>query len=1053
MRFPSTTWCLTIQSWRSMQVVYSSCLTVLILHAFVDVAYCETHDVQVNDIVFTAANDSTEQRYVLMLPAAFDASQSRDLLIALHGHGADRWQFIRDMRDECRAARDVAAAHNMLLVAPDYRARTSWMGPQAEADVVQIIDDLKKKYRVSRVFLCGGSMGGTASLTFAALHPDTIDGVAAMNATANLIEYSGFNDVISASFGGSKNAVPDEYKKRSAEFWPKHFTMPVAVTCGGKDDVIPPQSVLRFADALKALGRDVLMIHRAETGHSTNYTDARTAIEFVIQKAKPADDRLAPTVAISPLAEWRFGRDGDFQGWQSNGDLADVRVVGGAWHGRGIGSDPILEFKPHLDIPAAPWDVIEMRLKADHDGSAEIFWSGTDQGVHGGFSQEKTTRFDVIGDNAWHTYRVRPFWHAERRIVRLRFDLYDAASFELDSFRVIKSAGNPVQVEPVFDFSQGMGSWRAVDGAALASTVEGLAMTTRESNGLIVAPPLNFDAREHHIVSLQMAVDRGRYATIRFATADRTGLHSKSFPVHADGRDHTYNLDMTDSPNWQGKIISLALRPTDEVGTSARLKWLRASLMPQGDPAVDIRTLGIEEFPVRAGRPVTIAARVINEGGAAITNLTATLKLPEGIRALSNIHDVQAALPPGGETIFRWSVAAEKPLTCQATMSLRADNAPSVATTTSLNFTAIPRSATPGYVPTPQPVRGPFEVGVYYFPGWANAKQWQPIRPFPERRPVLSWYREGDPEIADWHIKWAVEHGITFFVYDWYWDRGQRQLEHALHDGYFKARYRSLLKFCLLWANHNPPNTSSRDDCLAVTRYWIANYFRQPEHMQIDGKPMVVIFAPENLTHDLGADQVRSVFDAMRTECVHAGLKGLYLIARVNSVAEARAASAQGYDAVTSYTWPHLGAPPGEFRAPFAALLASYRNQWQQILDSGNIAMIPPLCGGWDSRPWHGESNYIRFDRTPELFRQHVRDARQFLESTSANPRLRNMLIVEAWNEWGEGAYIEPHTEFGFGYLDAMRTALTSAPEPHEDIAPVDVGHGPYDAATPTSPQ
>jgi len=95
------------------------------------------------------------------------------------------------------------------------------------------------------------------------------------------------------------------------------------------------------------------------------------------------------------------------------------------------------------------------------------------------------------------------------------------------------------------------------------------------------------------------------------------------------------------------------------------------------------------------------------------------------------------------------------------------------------------------YVPEPKPVRGKYEVGVYYFPGWKTWSQWLPILPFPERKPVLGWYREGDPEVADWHIKWAVEHGITFFAYDWYWERGARRLEHALHDGYMKARYRS----------------------------------------------------------------------------------------------------------------------------------------------------------------------------------------------------------------------------------------------------------------------
>ena len=160
---------------------------------------------------------------------------------------------------------------------------------------------------------------------------------------------------------------------------------------------------------------------------------------------------------------------------------------------------------------------------------------------------------------------------------------------------------------------------------------------------------------------------------------------------------------------------------------------------------------------------------------------------------------------------------------------------------------------------------------------------------------------------------------------------------------------------------------------------------------------------------------------------------------------EARQAAAEGYDAVTSYTWPHLGVPAGEFRAPFATILDGYRRQWQHILETADITLLPPVCGGWDSRPWHGENNYIRFDRTPELFRRHLLDARQLFESNPANPRLRNMLILEAWNEWGEGSYLEPHTEYGFGYLDAIRSALTSAPEPHQDVAPVDVGLGPYD--------
>jgi dipeptidyl aminopeptidase/acylaminoacyl peptidase len=155
------------------------------------------------------------------------------------------------------------------------------MGPAAEADVVQIIEEIKAKYRVSKVIVSGGSMGGTAALTFAALHPDLIDGVVSMNGTANLVEYDQFQAAIAASFGGSKTEKPDEYKKRSAELHLDRLTMPIACTTGGKDRAVPPDSVLRLAEGLSAKERKVKLIHR-HGGHSTNYADATEAFEFVI---------------------------------------------------------------------------------------------------------------------------------------------------------------------------------------------------------------------------------------------------------------------------------------------------------------------------------------------------------------------------------------------------------------------------------------------------------------------------------------------------------------------------------------------------------------------------------------------------------------------------------------------------------------------------------------------------------------------------------------------------------------------------------------------------
>ncbi len=1027
-------------------------LGVLILFFGLGAGQGGTDSTQISDVAFTAFVDGTEQRYVLMLPADFRAEQPHDVLIALHGHGSDRWQFIRESRDECRAARDVAAECRMIFVSPDYRAPTSWMGPKAEADLVQIIGDLKQRFHVGRVFISGGSMGGTASLTFGVLHPELADGIVSLNGTADLVQFEGFAEAIAESFGGSKLTRPEEYGKRSAAFWPERFTMPLGITAGGMDDVVPPQSSVKLASELKERGRPVLLRYREETGHLTSYDDARAVLEFVIQAAG-ISTKQGKTVPNRTLTEWRFDREGDLRGWQPNRDLTEVAVTNGALHCRAIGGDPILELQPRLNIPVSPWQIVEIRLKADREGTAELFWSGTDQGRFGGFSQEKTTRFPVNGDNAWHTYRLRPFWQAEGWLMRLRFDVYDAARFELGELRVLEPLLPVASTNADFDFKTGDCDWRGEDGAKVTCRDGMLVIEATPSAGFAAAPPVDIDTREKNWVSVRMAINRGRHATLLFGTSASSGLHRFSFPIRADGLEHTCNLDLLGSAHWGGRVNALALRPSDDPAATCRVRRLAVATAPQGEAEMEVGSLALEEFPARAARPLTVTAVVENCGGESVSNISGALRLPEGVRVISEPSVVISVIKPGETMNLRWRVQADRAVEGDATVTVVASNAHAVIRSARLGFTSIPTVAQGDYVPVPQPVRGPFEVGVYYFPGWQSAGQWQPIQRFPERRPVLGWYREGEPEVADWQIKWAVEHGITFFIYDWYWSQGQRQLEHALHDGYFKARYRALLKFCLLWANHNAPGSHSFDDCLAVTRYWIANYFHRPEHLTVDGKPLMVIFAPQRLSEDLGQNKVRVALDAMRSECVRAGLKGLYLVACVADAAQARAAAAEGYDGVTGYTWPHLGVPAGEFRAPYASILEGYRRNWRHISEAAGIPLLPPVCGGWDSRPWHGENNYIRFERTPALFRQHLTDARELIETHASAGSVRNLLIIEAWNEWGEGAYIEPQREWGFGYLDAIREALTGAPGRHLDIAPIDIVRGPFDVVSTGSNQ
>jgi len=279
-------------------------MTRIIAGASLGLLSCVARATVTEDVVFTAAYDGSAQRYVRVLPDGFDAAQSHDVLICLHGHGSDRWQFVNGTFDEANAAHEIARQNAMIIVSPDYRATTSWMGPAAEADMLQIVSDVKAQYKVKRMIFSGGSMGASSSLTFTALHPELVDGVVALNGLADHTTYTNFQDAIAASFGGSKTEVPEEYYKRSAVNFPERFTMPLAITAGGADTVIPPASVLQLGQAAKAYNSHVRVDYLASRGHATEYAAALAAYQFVVL------GQVTVAVAVSDvIAYWDFSSD------------------------------------------------------------------------------------------------------------------------------------------------------------------------------------------------------------------------------------------------------------------------------------------------------------------------------------------------------------------------------------------------------------------------------------------------------------------------------------------------------------------------------------------------------------------------------------------------------------------------------------------------------------------------------------------------------------------------------------------------------------------------
>ncbi len=371
-------------------------------------------------------------------------------------------------------------------------------------------------------------------------------------------------------------------------------------------------------------------------------------------------------------------------------------------------------------------------------------------------------------------------------------------------------------------------------------------------------------------------------------------------------------------------------------------------------------------------------------------------------------------------------------------------------------------------IPEPIPQYSPIEISAFYYPGTEQMAEWdQVVQTMPHIKPLLGWYDEGNPEVIDWQIKWAVEHGISSFCVDWYWNRGVQRLDHWV-KGYYKANFRKYLKWYIMWANHNEVGAHSTEDQRNVTRFWIENYFRTPEYYTIDGMPVVVIFSTHNLDRDFraeaerngetlapgeGARRALALSDKMVRE---AGLPGIHFIDMYQSLQYDQTlvnrAKSAGYRGQMIYNF-RSGAlaltPPEELppnatnsRIPYDLIAKTVPKWWKATCKDKSFPFWPIVPTGWDDRPRSFQFAKVVTGRTVEKFRRICKDCREFCETHGVR-----RIILAPINEWQEGTYIEPNEEFGFGMYDALRETFCPKPENGfpPNLTPAEIGLGPYD--------
>ncbi len=361
------------------------------------------------------------------------------------------------------------------------------------------------------------------------------------------------------------------------------------------------------------------------------------------------------------------------------------------------------------------------------------------------------------------------------------------------------------------------------------------------------------------------------------------------------------------------------------------------------------------------------------------------------------------------------------------------------------------------YVPAPQSAKSEVTLGAYIFPGWYRDEdtgdypyrthdqdsEWRSVAKQPKPRPLLGFYDDSLPEVNDWHIKWALDHGISFFCFDWYWNAGEHRLLRTLERGFLKAKYQHLMKFCIHWCNHaldwkgrpwrRPLDKDFQTDALVeLTEYLADRYFRLPNYLTIDGRPALVVWDVKRVIKaNAGPAGFARTLAQMNDVLRKRGLKDVYLV----SIGGGKDRRAAGFSGITGYGYYGTDYDSkyqwrGGHSIPYEDMVQHYETRWRGITAANTLPYILPIGSNWDSRPRHRERARVIAGKTPGKFRVMCENSLKYVDQRV------NMAIIEAWNEWGEGSFIEPDQEWGFAFLDVVRGVFTNAPAEHIDYVP-----------------
>ncbi len=324
-----------------------------------------------------------------------------------------------------------------------------------------------------------------------------------------------------------------------------------------------------------------------------------------------------------------------------------------------------------------------------------------------------------------------------------------------------------------------------------------------------------------------------------------------------------------------------------------------------------------------------------------------------------------------------------------------------------------------------------YNVGVHVCNLWHDAaisEGWQAVTAFDEFEPYMGYYDEGSPEAADWELKMMAEHGIDFQNMCWYAgiDDIQQPLKkpdisvHAIHEGYFNAKYSDSVKFCIMWENYNNgANVKNLEQFKEyIWKYWKEYYFSDPRYMVIDNMPIITYWDYNNLVKGFGGvEQTKAAIEFMREDIKTLGFDDIIIL--IPNRDEAQAA-AIGVDGMFYYHYSQPGSS------------ADYQITTLNGRKDSSVHVVPTLAIGHNGIGRYDQRTSVIDLEGHKRVAEYIKN--DYLEGVNTNTWKDNTLFVSNWNEFSEGHYINPTNTYGYGYLETVKDVFTNDKSDHTSL-------------------